>query len=131
MKKINVVAGVIKKDDLILITQRDKGKTKIVDYKWEFPGGKIEENESKQDALMREIKEELNLEISINYGVGIFNDIYPDFEIEMTVYMCEILSGELKLNVHKNYKWISKQDLNSVDFAPIDILVKEKLLSIL
>ena len=129
MKKITVVAGVIKKGNLYLCTERDISKYPYSSYKWEFPGGKMEVNESKEDTLKRELREELEIEVEIeNFFCGI-NYIYPDFELVMYIYECKMLSEEVRLNVHKDYKWLPLEELKSLDWTRADSIVVDKLLT--
>lgn len=125
MKTINVVAAVIKRDNLIFATQRGYG-----DFKggWEFPGGKIEPGESPQEALVREIKEELDTEIRVNELVDIVEYDYPNFHLTMHCFFCDIISGELTLKEHEASKWLSKEELNSVEWLPADLGLIEKLI---
>lgn len=118
IKKIEVVAAVIRKDNMIFATQRGYGEFK---GGWEFPGGKVEEGESPETALIREIKEELDTEISVdNYFYTIEYD-YPTFHLSMKCYYCSIVSGELELKEHKAAKWLNKENIHSVDWLPADL----------
>ncbi|MBQ7307534.1 MAG: (deoxy)nucleoside triphosphate pyrophosphohydrolase [Clostridia bacterium] len=129
MKSIKVVAAIIYDGEKYLCTERDIGKFAYSSYKWEFPGGKIEMGESNENALKREIKEELGIDITIeNYFCGI-NYVYPDFELTMYVYECKPLSLDVQLNVHKSFKWLSLNELNTVDWASADKLVVNKLIT--
>lgn len=129
LKNIKVVAAIIFDGEKYLCTERNIGKFAYSSYKWEFPGGKIELGESNEDALKREIMEELGIEIEINnYFCGI-NYVYPDFELTMYVYECKPLTKEVTLNVHKSYKWLSLGELNTIDWASADKLVVNKLIT--
>lgn len=119
MKKLHVVAAIIKKDDKILATQRGYGEFKGL---WEFPGGKIENGESKKEALIREIKEELNADIKIDKFALDLEWQYPDFYLYMSCYECS-LESDLKLLEHMNGKWLSKDELDSVQWIEADIKV--------
>lgn len=128
MKKIKVVAGIIEYEGKILCMQRDQGKFDYVSFKWEFPGGKIEEGETKEQALKRELQEEMELSVDI---LGHFADVvyeYPDFEITMFCYKCRAHSSQFKLNVHKDFKWLTKENLNTLDWAPADQPIVKKIL---
>ncbi|NQZ65657.1 MAG: (deoxy)nucleoside triphosphate pyrophosphohydrolase [Mycoplasmatales bacterium] len=131
MKKlIKVVAAIIEKDDKILSMQRNnKGFLK---NKWEFPGGKIEKGEEISEAIIREIKEELDVEIKAKNIVHKTNYEYPSFNIELTFVECELIDNEknIKLNVHKNLKWLNKYNLKEVDWAPADVEMVDKLIKI-
>jgi len=114
---IKIVGALIEKDGKFLIAQRKYGDTGDT---WEFPGGKIEQGESDIDAIKREIKEELNIEIEIlNYiGSNVFD--YPTRTIEMNLYHCRYLSGNIKLSDHKQICWIDKEDIINYDLCPLD-----------
>lgn len=91
--------------------------------KWEFPGGKIEANESAEDCIVREIKEELNIEIKLVQALGSFPYSYETFNITLIPYIATYVSGEIKLAEHKDYKWLSKEELFALDWALADIPV--------
>lgn len=125
MKVIEVVAAIIKKEDKIFITRRSYGE--FADM-WEFPGGKIEAGETKEAALIREIKEELELDINnLEYLTTVDYD-YPNFHLTMYCFICEICGGSLNLNAHNEAKWLSINELLSQNWVPADIEVVEKLL---
>ena len=119
MKTIHVVAAIIRNGDKILATQRGYG-----DYKdgWEFPGGKIEENETPQDALVREIREELEADIIVGDHLVTVEHDYPDFHISMQCYWAELKEGShLILLEHEAARWLSIDYLDSVDWLPADV----------
>ena len=120
MKTIEVVAAIIEKDGKIFATQRGYG-----DFKdgWEFPGGKIEPGETTKQALVREIKEELEADIKVGELVATVEYDYPQFHLTMHCYMCELLSDNLVLTEHEAAKWLSKDQLDEVDWLPADIEV--------
>lgn len=127
MKTIEVVAAIIKKDDKIFITKRSYGE--FIDM-WEFPGGKVEVGETQEEALIREIKEELELDITnLNYLTTVEYD-YPSFHLIMHCFICEICGGTLRLNAHNDAKWVSLEQLASQKWIPADIEVVEKLLAV-
>ena len=128
MKHIEVVAGVIEFDGKILCMQRDKGKFEYVSYKWEFPGGQIEEGETKQEALARELREEMEMEVDVNEHLTDVYYEYPDFTMNMYCFKCKAHSDKFVLNVHHDFKWLKKEDLMSVDWAPADVPIVEKIL---
>ncbi len=127
MKIIEVVAAIIKKEDKIFITRRSYGEFQDM---WEFPGGKIEAGESKEDALIREIKEELELDINnLEYLTTVEYD-YPKFHLTMHCFICEICGGSLNLNAHNDAKWALLEELSLQAWVPADVKVVEKLLGV-
>ena len=118
MKSTNVVAAVIKQDNQYLIVQRNKNKH--LGLKWEFPGGKVHENEIFSEALSREIKEELNITIRIHEKIA--EEKYKDDEIDIILhyFLCTQKSGIIKLNEHEDLAWVKKKDLDLYDFAEGD-----------
>ena len=128
MKQITTVAGVIQnKEGKILCTMRDAGKYDYVSFKWEFPGGKIEENETQVETLARELREELDLEVEIgDFFIQVEHD-YPDFHLSMALYLCKYHDTDLKLNVHKDIKWLDPKDILTLDWAGADIPVAKKI----
>ncbi|MDE7287289.1 MAG: 8-oxo-dGTP diphosphatase MutT [Lachnospiraceae bacterium] len=116
-KTIKVAAAIIKNQNHIFATQRGYGPFKDG---WEFPGGKIEEGETPNQALIREIKEELDTEIEIGELVDIVEYDYPDFHLTMHCFMCTIKSGNLVLKEHEAAKWLTRETLHSVDWLPAD-----------
>ena len=126
MKTIKVVAAIIKKEDKIFITRRSYGEFQDM---WEFPGGKIEEEEeSDEETLVREVKEELELDINnLEYLTTVEYD-YPNFHLIMNCYTCEICGGTLNLNVHNDAKWVSIQELRNQKWVPADIEVVDKII---
>lgn len=128
MKSIEVVAAVIKKGDKIFITRRSYGEFQDM---WEFPGGKIEVGETKEEALIREIKEELELDINnLEYLTTVEYD-YTSFHLTMHCFTCEICGGSLNLNAHNDAKWVSLDELESQDWVPADVEVVEKILEVI
>ena len=124
MKSIKVVAAVIKKDNKIFATQRGYGEFKDM---WEFPGGKIEVGEKSEDALKREIKEELDTTIEVGKYIDTIEYDYPTFHLSMECYWCSVLEGKLTLLEHENAKWLDKESLMSVDWLPAYLLVIDKI----
>lgn len=128
MKTIQVVAAIIVRENEVFATKRGYG-----DFKggWEFPGGKIEEGETPKEALRREIKEELDIEISVGELFEMIEYDYPEFHLSMQCFLCEIESGNPKLNEHEDAKWLTKNTLASVEWLPADVEIIEKLKKVL
>ena len=125
MKTIRVVAAVIKAvnengEPIIFATQRGYGEFKDG---WEFPGGNIEEGEAPQEALKREIMEELDTEIVVGDLIDTIEYDYPDFHLSMDCFWCEIVSGDLVLKEHEAAKWLTKEKLGTVEWLPADVTV--------
>ena len=125
MKTIEVVAAIIKKEDKIFITRRSYGEFANM---WEFPGGKIEAGETNEEALIREIKEELELDINKLEFLTTVEYDYPTFHLTMHCYTCEICGGTLNLTAHNDAKWVSIQELRGEKWVPADIEVVKKLI---
>ncbi len=124
-KTIEVVAAVIRKDDKIFATQRGYGEWK--DW-WEFPGGKMEPGETPEEALEREIREELSTDISVDEFLCTVEYDYPKFHLVMHCYKCSFMTESLHLNEHEAAKWLGKEELTSVKWLPADVEVIERLL---
>ena len=127
MKRIEVVAAIICKGDTIFATQRGYGDFK--DW-WEFPGGKMEPGETPEEALVREIREELSTEISVDKFLYTIDYDYPAFHLTMHCYMCSLLCDALHLNEHEAARWLKVDDIHSVNWLPADedllpMIVKE------
>ena len=118
MKQIKVVAAIIQKENKILATKRGYGE--FINM-WEFPGGKIESGETKKQALVREIKEELNIEINVDKFALDIEYQYPNFYLFMSCFMCSIKEGSIELLEHNDGKWITKEELNTLNWLPADI----------
>ena len=132
MKRNEVVAAIIEYKGKILCMQRKEGKYEYVSKKYEFPGGKIELGETRTQALVREIKEELDIDIHVsedNYFMSI-NHVYPDFEITMHSFYVKVESPYFVMKEHLDYKWLDVKDLKSLDWAPADEPIIEKLMSV-
>lgn len=129
MKTIRVVAAIIKAENekgepIIFATQRGYGDLK---GGWEFPGGKIEECESPQEALVREIKEELETEITVGELMDTIEYDYSTFHLSMDCFWAKIVSGDLVLKEHEAAKWLTKDELDSVEWLPADVTLIEKV----
>lgn len=129
MKTIRVVAAVIKavKEDgepMIFATQRGYGEFK---GGWEFPGGKIEAGETPQEALKREIMEELDTEVSVGEWIETVEYDYPGFHLSMDCFWCEIVKGALVLKEHEAARWLTREELADVEWLPADVEVAEKI----
>ncbi len=124
MKHVEVVAAIIQRDGLVYATQRGYGEWK--DW-WEFPGGKVEPGESREAALIREIREELTVEIQVEQRLCTVEYDYPTFHLVMHCYFCKLASGHLTLLEHEAARWLSPQELDAVEWLPADKVVVEKL----
>ena len=124
MKNTKVVAAIIIYNGHILATQRGYGD---FSSKWEFPGGKVETNENPEEALIREIKEELNADITINEFLTTVEYDYPKFHLIMDCYVCSIVEDKITLLEHKASKWLAKNELDTVDWLAADVKVVEEL----
>ena len=117
MKAIRVVAAIITYEDKIFATQRGYGE---FEGGWEFPGGKVEEGETPEEALVREIKEELDVEVEVEDLLDTVEYDYPKFHLSMDCFICKVKYGDFVLKEHKNAKWLTKDTLNSVGWLPAD-----------
>ena len=118
---IEVVAGIIYKNNKFLIAQRNLKKDQV--GLWEFPGGKVEKNESYENALIREIKEELNADIEVDEYVGENVHHYPEKDIKLIFYKAKLLSEQIELLEHEGYEWITKEEKDKFEFAGADKVV--------
>ena len=125
MKTIEVVAAIITDgEQRIFATQRGYGEFKDM---WEFPGGKVEAGESREDALRREIREELDTEIDVGEHLCTVDYDYPSFHLTMHCYMCSVVSGGLVLKEHEAARWLAPEELDSVDWLPADLEILPKI----
>lgn len=118
MKTIRVVAAIIRDKDKIFATQRGYGEFKDG---WEFPGGKIEPGETPEEAIVREIKEELDTEVEVIELLDTVEYDYPNFHLSMGCFICKIKSGDLVLKEHEAAKWLTKDTLGSLEWLPADM----------
>jgi len=124
-KSITVSAGIIIGGDKVLITRR--AAKEMFAGGWEFPGGKLEFEETPQECLIRELKEELNIVVSVGkFCTGVLHD-YGDFNVNLIAYYCTIINGELLLSVHDQCEWVAVLDLLKFDFLPADIPIAQKV----
>lgn len=136
MNTIKVVGAVITDaENRILAAQRAFSENPYKSFKWEFPGGKIEENESPEDALKREIKEELDCEIKVGEKIGEIRHEYPDFNVELYLYFCKLSGNSLPSPLeHNRIRWVGAEDLESLDWIEADYeilpLIKKRLISL-
>ena len=129
MKTVRVVAAVIqavndKNEPVIFATQRGYGEYKDG---WEFPGGKIEAGETQQEALIREIKEELKITINVGDLIDTIEYDYPEFHLSMDCFLCEISDGKPVLTEHEAARWLTKEQLSTVDWLPADVTVIDQI----
>ena len=129
LKSIEVVAAVIACGDRILAVQRGAGKFPYISYKFEFPGGKVEAGEGPEEALCREIQEELGMTIDVNEFLMTVEHPYPDFELRMHCYRCTVPESTLHLTEHVQALWCLPSELRDLDWAAADIPVVDRLLT--
>lgn len=130
MKKVEVVAAIIINNYEILSVQRPQNDLEYISKKFEFPGGKIEKNETKEEALKRELNEELKLDAKIGKYITTIIHQYPDFELTMHTFLVKVESRNIYLNEHISKIWLNKQNIHSVDWAEADIPVVDKLITL-
>lgn len=124
MKTIEVAAAIIVKDNKVFATQRGYGEFKDG---WEFPGGKLEPGESAREALVREIREELDVDIRVEKLLETVEYDYPEFHLTMHCFICELLSEEIVLKEHEDARWLKEEELDTVDWLPADVGVISKI----
>lgn len=127
VKQITVVGAVILRDGLVLCAQR--GLESSLPGLWEFPGGKIEADETPREALEREIREELLLDVEVGEHVATTVHEYPFGEVTLTTFKCELLSGEVTLTEHEAVRWLPPSELHTLDWAPADIPAVDAIIS--
>ena len=124
MKTIEVAAAIIVKYNKVFATQRGYGEFKDG---WEFPGGKLEPGESAREALVREIREELDVDIRVGRLLETVEYDYPEFHLTMHCFICELLSEEIVLKEHEDARWLKEEELDTVDWLPADVGVIGKI----
>lgn len=129
MKRVEVVAAIIMFENEILCVQRPQNKLAYISEKYEFPGGKIESGETQKEALGRELFEELNITASIQSLFLTVIHEYPDFELTMHSFICLVKSKKITLNEHIDSKWLTVEQLSSLDWAAADIPIVNKLIA--
>lgn len=130
MTELNVVCGIIYYDNKILCLQKGITKSEYMNYKFEFPGGKVEDGETNVEALKRELHEELDMDVEV-YENDYFltsETNYPDKKVLLHAYKCKALKKDFNMKEHISYKWCDITDLNLLDFAKADIIIKNKLI---
>ncbi|RTY96034.1 (deoxy)nucleoside triphosphate pyrophosphohydrolase [Flavobacterium sp. GT3R68] len=129
MKSIEVVAAIIIYNDKILCVQRGTNKLDYISHKYEFPGGKMEIGETREEAIKREIFEELKMEIKVKEDFITVNHHYPDFILTMHSFICLCDNPDLTLTEHVDFKWLNKDELMNLDWAAADIPIVKKLMN--
>ena len=130
MKTIKVVAAIIFREGKVMSVQRPEHTREYVSLKWEFPGGKVEVGEGLEEALVREIREELSVDIEVSEFLMTIEHTYPDFHLTMHVFKCALQSGEIVLNEHVDMKWLAVEELGSLNWAAADVQVVERLIKV-
>ena len=128
MKTIEVAAAIIFREEKVLCVQRPVNAREYISSKWEFPGGKVEVDESREEALVREIREELSVDIEVSEFLMTVEHTYPDFHLTMHVFKCVLDQGEITLNEHVALKWLSVDELDQLDWAAADVPVVKSLM---
>ena len=124
MKELDIVCGAIIKENKFLITKRAKG---VDEGFWEFAGGKVEKNESNVDAIKRELKEELDIDVNVIQYICSVDDIRKDITLHVHAYLCEIKEGSIQLHVHDEYKWVEARDLYQFKFQEADKKILDEI----
>ena len=127
MKRVEVVAAVIKFKNKFFCVQRGEHKYDYLSYKFEFPVGKLENNETPKEALIREIREELDYSIKVGKQLVIVNHKYPHFQLRMSAYLCHASDTNFVLKEHVQHKWMERKQLMNLDWAAADIPIVQML----
>lgn len=127
--KIEVVAGILRYQDQFLAVQRGESKFDYISYKWEFPGGKIDNGESPEEAIYRELQEELNVKIENPKYLFSVDYSYPDFDITLFCFIVDLPSRYLTLLEHKASLWLKKDELYNIDWAAADTIIVKNLMA--
>jgi 8-oxo-dGTP diphosphatase len=130
MKTIKVVAAIIFREGKVMSVQRPEHTREYVSLKWEFPGGKVEVGEGLEEALVREIREELAVDVLVSDFLMTVEHAYPDFHLTMHVFNCVLPSGDIVLNEHVDMKWLFVEELGSLNWAAADVQVVERLIKV-
>lgn len=130
MKKVEVVAAIVVFENKILCVQRGENKLDYISKKYEFPGGKMEVGETKEETIKREILEELNMKIEVQEEFITVTHQYPDFILTMHSFICKCDSPTLTLTEHIDFKWLNKDELSNLDWAAADIPIVNELIKI-
>lgn len=125
MKQLEVVCGIIRQEHQVLIARRGKG---VHENMWEFPGGKVEPGETKEAALVRELKEELDVDVKVDFFLQDVMDVREDLCIHVSAYVCTLRKGIPTLHVHHEWKWVDKATLNLYSFEPADQCIIERVI---
>ncbi len=128
MKQVKVAAAIIINNGKILCVQRGPNKFDYISEKFEFPGGKIEAGELPSDTVVREIHEELKMNIAVEQDFLTVNHEYPDFKIQMHSFICSTPTRELELSEHISFKWLDVSELGDLDWAAADVPIVDKLI---
>ena len=119
-KESRVVAAVVKNGDKYLCMQRCRSQYLYISERWEFPGGKVEQGESYHDALIREIKEEMDWDIYVGKKLGTITHEYPDFKVKLTAFLCKGGDEQFKMLEHLDYKWLTREEMNDLNWTEAD-----------
>lgn len=129
MKHIEVVAAILLRDKRVLGVQRGENKFPYISRKYEFPGGKTEPGESREEAVKRELEEELKMKIEVQKAFMTIRHQYPDFHLTMHTFLCTSQTPTVTLTEHINYRWLTKNELRNLDWAEADLPIIEKLIA--